>query len=116
MSLMSTVSTWVELIVGAFLIIMGAVRWFVADPPGPGWFRGSDSRDVRRRQGRANVLLGLGFVLLGASSLAIAANRPLLGAPLTLAAIVLLVTSVVLNVRATKPHRGGPDRGGPPSE
>ena len=105
MSLMSTVSTWVELVAGALLIVMGATRWFVAEPPGPAWFRGTGSREARRRRGRANVVLGLGFVVLGASSFATAANRPLLGAPLTLAAIVLLVSAVVLNVRATKLDR-----------
>ncbi|HTK62725.1 MAG TPA: hypothetical protein VL595_10115 [Pseudonocardia sp.] len=108
MSLMSTVSTWVELIAGVLLVVMGAVRWFVADPPGPAWFRGTGSREVRRQRGRANVLLGLGFVLLGASSFATAANRPLLGAPMTLAAIVLMVTAVVLSVRATKLERSEP--------
>lgn len=108
MSVMSTISTWVEMIAGVFLMVMGAVRWSVAEPPGPEWFRGTGSREVRRQRGRANVLLGLGFVLLGASSFATAANRPLLGAPLTLAAIVLMVTAVVLSVRATRLERSEP--------
>jgi hypothetical protein len=45
-------------------------------------------------------------VLLVASSFATAANHPVLGAPLTLVAVVLLITSVVLNVRTTMLERG----------
>lgn len=117
MSLMSTVSTWVELIAGVLLIVTGTLRWFVADPPGPEWLRGTGSREVRRQRGRANVVLGAGLILLGLSSFATAANRPLVGAPLTLVATVLLVISVVLNVRATKLQRSEPPtRPVPPPE
>lgn len=105
MSVTPNVSTWIELVAGVLLIVMGGVRWFAADPPGPGWFRGTGSREVRRQRGRANVVLGLGLLLLVASTFANAANRPVVGAPLTLAAIVALVGSVVLNVRATKLER-----------
>lgn len=106
MSLISSLATWVELVAGVFLLIMGVLRWFVASPPGPGWLRGTGSREVRRQRGRANVILGVSFVLLAASSFATAAKHPLLGLPLTLAATVLLVTAIVLGVRATKLERG----------
>ena len=108
MTLWSSVSTWIELVAGVLLVISGAVRWFVADPPGPAWLRGRGSREVRRQRGRANVAFGVGLVLLAGGNFVNAADHPAVGAPMTLVAVVLIVASVVLNVRATKQERSEP--------